>query len=530
MILRMEWMLVALLVGFSASAFAEPESVIVPASFGQNETTMWSPTLEWTVENDTHEGNPFDIIAKVRFTHESGENKRVTEMFYVGDDTWKFRFTGSRIGKWSFTTQADGTNGTTKDDDMDGRKGTVTVEPNPDARATGFLASHGQKYALQVGNDAHLEACRFNVFMHGKLAEAYEIEDVSLWEALETDADHARLQTYLDTYMEAVAEHGCNSAFQSVNCRWFEMDPDKRGHDTLDDRSDNAGPDPATFKRLELLIATARRHGLRVHLWAWGDEARRWTPIGVGGINGVPDRRLQRYIAARLGPLPGWTMGYGFDLQEWTTEEQMGNWASYLHDHFGWQHLLWARGRFNEALDVKSYSDYGVRSYDKIVEDLSSDSDRPHLYEERDSYLRPGGGLSQEGSRRFMWRQTMAGGMGGFWGHYSGRLYKGEYPNSEQFRCCRDFWADRFLLDMQRANQWTDGHALATPDRKQFVFSKEDTDQITIDLSGAPGPLTVIAVDTTIAYREIEVGTLEPGKHTWKAPHKSDWAVAVGDF
>jgi hypothetical protein len=223
-------------------------------------------------------------------------------------------------------------------------------------------------------------------------------------------------------------------------------------------------------------------------------------------------------------------MGYGFDLHEWTTEQNVRQWASYLHDHFGWQHMLWARARSDEALDAKSYADYGVRSYEQIVKDLSSDPDRPHLYEERDSYLRPGGGLSQDGSRRFMWRQTMAGGMGGFWGHYGGGLYKGEYPNPEQFRCCRDFFADRFLLEMQRADQRTDGHALATPDRKHMVFYTEDTDQITLDLSGAPGPLPVIAVDTTRAYREIHIGTLDPGKHTWKAPHKSDWAIAVGTF
>jgi len=37
-------------------------------------------------------------------------------------------------------------------------------------------------------------------------------------------------------------------------------------------------------------------------------------------------------------------------------------------------------------------------------------------------------------------------------------------------------------------------------------------------------------VDTTGAYREIEVGTLDPGEHTWQAPRTSDWAIAVGHF
>ncbi|MCB9249861.1 MAG: hypothetical protein H6613_15565 [Ignavibacteriales bacterium] len=67
-----------------------------------------------------------------------------------------------------------------------------------------------------------------------------------------------------------------------------------------------------------MLIVTAREKGLHVHFWSWGDEQRNQTLVDVlGGINGVEDKRLQRYIAARLGPIPGWSMGYGFDLHEW---------------------------------------------------------------------------------------------------------------------------------------------------------------------------------------------------------------------
>ena len=53
---------------------------------------------------------------------------------------------------------------------------------------------------------------------------------------------------------------------------------------------------------LELLITKVHAAGGLVHIWAWGDEARRWTPVRWGK-NGKVDKRLQRYIAARLGPL-----------------------------------------------------------------------------------------------------------------------------------------------------------------------------------------------------------------------------------
>ena len=61
-------------------------------------------------------------------------------------------------------------------------------------------------------------------------------------------------------------------------------------------------PDLRTFDALELLIRKTNAAGGIVHIWAWGDESRRQTPIRLGGKNGPADRRLQRYIAARLGP------------------------------------------------------------------------------------------------------------------------------------------------------------------------------------------------------------------------------------
>ena len=39
-----------------------------------------------------------------------------------------------------------------------------------------------------------------------------------------------------------------------------------------------------------------------------------------------------------------------------------------------------------------------------------------------------------------------------------------------------------------------------------------------------------VAVDAKKPYAEISLGELRPRKNTWKAPYKSDWAVAVGEF
>jgi len=65
------------------------------------------------------------------------------------------------------------------------------------------------------------------------------------------------------------------------------------------------------------------------------------TPRSLkGGLGGRIDLRLQRYIAARLGPIPGWSMGFGFDLDEWVTADQLKEWHDNMHRHFGWSHFL----------------------------------------------------------------------------------------------------------------------------------------------------------------------------------------------
>jgi hypothetical protein len=386
----------------------------------------------------------------------------------------------------------------------------------------GFITHRGNKFARQVSSSDDLEGFLPATYMNQRKfgnPEGYGWTDIT---PTLTDP-----KVY-EAYMDEVEAHGCNGVFIHVINQWL------KAHALSYDDHDSVNPDFETFEALDSAIVRAHRRGLYVHLWAWGDNARhrRWTPVGLpGGVNGKVDRRVQRYIAARLGPLPGWVMGYGFDLQEWTDERDLGSWASYLHERSGWRHMVWARGRADEALDARSYSGYGVESYDEIVEKLESDPDRPHLFEERDTYLRGRGGLTQDGSRRFMWRQAIAGGMMGFWGHYPKTYYdKGPYPRPEQFVCFRTFWDGRFLLEMQRANDLTDGHCLATPDSKQLVFYRENAAAITMDLSKARGPQPAVAVDTRKKYREINIGPLKPGKQTWKAPYKSDWAIAVGSF
>ncbi len=475
---------------------------------------QWYPYLEWSLENHTYKGNPFDVQATVSFTHSSGAT-RTTGMFYDGDDTWKFRFTGTKTGEWTFKTNS-------PEDELNGKTGTVTINPNPDPQAHGFITHFGPKWGWEGTNSAFVP----QLVMYDDPTAFYNKPD-----KIEND-----IQTFF-------VEHGFNGFHTSVLCRWFDFDVTR--YDDI--KSDDPNPDPRTFEALELLITKAHRAGGMVHLWAWGDQQRHMTP-NKWGKNGKVDRRLQRYIAARLGPLPGWSMGYGFDLFEWVDSDDLRQWHDYMHEQFGWHHFLGGRSggprsgtdhsdqQIHEGLDYSAYEHHRP-TYEVYVAAIMARPDKPSFSEDRFRIRKPSPypkkDYTEKLTRRGLWHSTLAGGVANIWGNLVGGSKHGgsaPYPHPHWIKTYSSFFEHRFLKNMVRENRITDGVCLKTPDHTRFVVYKEDTDSITIDLTKMKSAKSACVVDTQKPHREIDLGKLEPKQHSWKAPYKSDWALAIGDF
>lgn len=471
-------------------------------------------------------GNRFDVPGVVKFRHVETGIERRTEIYCVGHLSWYWRFTGMLPGLWTYDVE-------TELPGWDGDRGLINVTPRSNPLRTGFLTHVGNKYAIQQRDETDLHGYLFNVYM-GRVKHPVFLEEYGA--NLEAVADKAL------AYLEDARANGFEVIFIHVNNNWFKFGA--RRHD----EHDSINPDLLTFDVLETIITTVHDNGGRVHIWAWGDESRKWTPKGLpGGINGEADRRLQRYIAARLGPLPGWTMGYGFDLHEWTNQAELNAWATYLHEHMGWQHLLCARGyRLQGPHNINSYDGFGRNvplattahgpaDYEEIVEDLNSDLTKPHLYEERHSYRREGFDLDMDGTRRLLWWEAMAGGMGGFFGFYPNSPYP--YPNPEQLRAHYDFWhkGGRFVLDMQRANDFVvDGYALWSPTAESGVLYKEDAGRFSAELPGVADPQPIVACDArrgpTVGQETVVMALSSGEPLSFVRPRCSDWALAAGQF
>ncbi|QXD16197.1 DUF5060 domain-containing protein [Rhodocaloribacter litoris] len=472
--------------------------------------TLWAPYLEWEVENPSYSGNPFDLVATVTFTHSASGATHTTEMFYDGGDTWKWRFTGTEVGTWTFESAS-------ADAELDGLSGTVTINPNPDTEAYGFVTEYESathtKWARQKGNDGEIEA------FVPQFRMGFEKKNSFNWSSAEIDG-------YLDQWMTS---EGFNGVFVFMAGYWVDINA--TGADFT-----NNDPDMDSFRVLEEIITKVYARGGVVHIWYNGDCKRSQcveAGFGEAGASTIGEQRLLRYIAARLGPLPGWIMGYGYDLHEFADVTELNGWGTYLREHMGWQHPLGARDQgeninytFWPGADWYSRGNWfnGV-DYNATVAVIESDPTVPHSFDERWYASR----MDEESQRRQLWTLVMAGGVSAIWG-WDGSYKRDPYSNPHWFKTHFVFWENRFLNDMEPCSELSDGYCLGDPARASFVFYKEETDQIQGDLTGVLGQLDVVFVDTKAPYVEVDGCEATAGLNVWELPYVSDWAVAVGTF
>ncbi|MDD2248063.1 MAG: hypothetical protein PHC39_13505 [Proteiniphilum sp.] len=296
--------------------------------------------------------------------------------------------------------------------------------------------------------------------------------------------DEKDVDKFIEEFMHG---HGFNGVHLPVFGQWFHIG------DNIVTEKDSI-PDPKTFDKIAMIIEKVYEAGGATYLWVWGDHQRRWTSKSTkGGIMGKQEKAVMDMIAEKLGPLNGWFMGYGFDLWEWVSEENLKQWHDYMWAKPGWNHLLGARASQNEFSQIYEgldFSDYEYHKpwYDELVAMINTRPEKPSLSGDRYRIRRyppspwPKKDYNEEETRRGLWHHTMAGGIGAIWGNMDSF---GIYSNKEELKCFSIFWNDnkRFKKDVVIDSSITDGYCLRSSD-KVYVFYKEDTDIINYSISG----------------------------------------------
>ncbi|HET8985742.1 MAG TPA: DUF5060 domain-containing protein [Trueperaceae bacterium] len=518
---------------------AAPSRVFAPRSVGLFQTVDFAvpvPPAQLAGRSSL-----FDVEADATFSNSTTGDSFVTEAFYDGgadgNAIYTFRFTPTSLGTWTLATTSDVPA-------LAGLQGTVDVVPASDPATYGFLTTADGRFAAPVAGTGELEGIAYQVFMHG----GSPLEDLG---ALPTEDGALRLA--LTALLDEAASYGFDAVFVGVWHQWFALGTSRSDlHDSVD-------PDPATFRVLEILCSMAHERGMFVHIWQWGDEQRLWSPLGItadgdvtgdgGGVNGVADRRLQRYIAARLGPLPNWVLGYGFDLYEWADEEQVRSWAGYLSERLARPHLLTAIEQRRSARSLFDLGDttLGLVSdaaaaetalaaggspsaalYGAAVNALEAAGGKPVIFENRFLYEREGLWTMDE-TRRSLWALTLAGGVAAIWG--VDWDLQALFSDPEQLLTFRAFWSGRLDGELRSSAEVDGSLRLLSAAGDRGVIYAEGADAIAVP--ALPSGVSVSAVDTLVAYKTVPVAIPASGQDglsapfLWRAPYSSDWALAL---
>ncbi|MBE0542181.1 MAG: hypothetical protein IH623_12400 [Verrucomicrobia bacterium] len=265
----------------------------------------------------------WDVEGSCLWKHENGATRRTSLVWYSGSgNTYVYRFGGSLRGRWTGTTSSPVAA-------LNGLSLTVKVTQSSNPNRTGWSGRKSDEptaWAHQQGPDGELIKRTPILIM---------MPDVQRWH------DHlAVMKTFVAEFKD---HHGFNGGhISTIGHGWF----DANSTDSL--RTAPATPDIRTFAALEAAASEWSERGGGLHLWMWGKGGAGDCSNLPGGYNGDQSRRLNRYLAARLGPVPGWSMGIGWDVEFWIDETKLKWWLDDLIPQLGgWHH--WIGHRYSDS-------------------------------------------------------------------------------------------------------------------------------------------------------------------------------------
>lgn len=282
----------------------------------------------------------------------------------------------------------------------------------------------------------------------------------------------------------------------------------------------------------EAVVLKTYRRGGATHFWIWGDRARKETPSTYG----VNADLLYTEIAARLGPIPGWSVGYGFDLFEWASAKEIEQFRDKMREHCSYPHMIGGRGHKNEYKEISSNLDYTSwewhrPGYQDYRDHFQAANGKPVFSEDR-FRIRvptryPEKDYDFELTRRGLWHSAIAGGAANIWGNKpEGTDFSEPYENRDAIKTYSRFIDDTFSIQMQPDNALIDqGYCLRDRNQSAICYT-EQSDSTTFNLQKIQTPFQIVAVDTRKAYQAIDV-SLSNKNPIWQPPYSSDWAFHI---
>ncbi|MEO1622191.1 MAG: hypothetical protein AAFU53_14320 [Cyanobacteria bacterium J06632_3] len=286
---------------------------------------------------------------------------------------------------------------------------------------------------------------------------------------------------------------------------------------------------PAYF---EAAILKTYRRGGATHFWIWGDASRNQSP----GRYDVDVAQLYTEIAARLLPLPGWSVGYGFDLFEWASAEELEDFQARMHAASSYRHMMSGRGHKNQYREISSNLDYASwewhqPSYEDYREHLERANGRPAFSEDRFRIRVPSRYPEKDYNPDLtidgLWDSAIAGGIANIWGHQpKDKQFSEPYPNKAAIKTYSTFIDKTFTASMEPDNSLiSSGHCLRDQASAAICYAK-NTNTVELNLNRFGNGVSAIAVNTQAPYSEVNL-TITPTNNNIQLPQTSTWAFHI---
>ena len=478
-----------------------------------SEIEQWK-RFEIQIENDTWQGNPFDVILEASFTSPSG--KEISHQgFYASKNTWKIYFMPDEIGKWKYKAQF----AKLKNDTISGNFTCTASDLEPPLRPSGntwrFQGKHSD---FPIIWNPHVSDGKHWGF------RSRDVNDPFVQESLRFSDEvvGARFLAIGEIFIAPVdwAKSWPQSAVPYIE--------GKEGEEFY----------LPFWDQLNAKMDAARDRNMGSYIMLYSDDALK--PDNFGLTPRSPrELRLFRYVMARLSCYPHILWDSGIDLSEYRRKEWVNWYIDWFKKHDPWHHPISSRsgggsGGFLPA--AATYFSTGgaflpkraelLEFYNKDVPIAHTDHWRPFISR---------GKWTNDKIRIAHWRCLLTGAQAIFPDYNQGHVNTQQLEQGANYiRLVNEFIhksihsdlsdlkpADRLILEGNNAI------VAANPGREYIIYD-EDGGQITIDLTSASAPLYSQWFNPRTGSKTDESRINTGNANSFNSPtSKEDWVLHI---
>ena len=489
----------AFLVGVLALASAA--QVAADPLYGTTEIALASTTSYNAVSGSP---NPFDLSLSATVTAPSGRKYTVPGFFDgngtdgVSGNVWKVRIYTDEIGTWRWTTSGNVPG-------LNARSGTISVS----GKLAGVFGN-----GPVVENPARPRSFMYKagvpVFLTGKFLDSAAPSPIKF--------SHTMFSEKLtDTNREALLSRHLGMSLNKINV-YYANKGDYSAVSTTPwvgtaSSNNKTRFDLARWRMYDQWILKLRDAGVVAHMWFFADDS------GFGNLPDADRQRLIKYAMARHSAYVNTMYVLALEWQEgWTTTEVASH-ANFLHANNPWARLVSVHGTpgnfafptavWADYMDIQAGNSAGHAAVNKNSLHHVSAAPKPHIQEEH--------GLGQEDTihRQRAWAAFTGGaagvGTGSYLKHLVGFTKQVPWQNMNPANALVRSGAAYGLAQTGTA----------------YVFYLFNGGSVSIDLTAAPGPLTVQWYDPRTGAFKTPSLVSGGGNTIFSAPTVGDWVLYI---